>query len=342
MTDPFFPCVVCGSRMSPFIERIWDDRYGCPGEFAIVKCSACGQMMTVPPLAEAELPGLYSTYYPRRSIDFAALEAEATLVLRPLARLRRWLNGTDNQGHYLARPGQEVLDIGCGSCLSLLEMRHLGVDAYGVEADPNVASIAEKYGLNVHIGSIHDDPFPRRFFNLITLNQVIEHVPDPGALLRVVRERLLPDGRVVLAFPNGGSLARRLSGLRWINWHVPYHQHHFNRRSFARLAGREGYVVESMRTITPNLWTMLQITMMRGTPREGVMSSVWTAASADGPTARPGLLRRMRGKGGRTVLWLARVLSMAVNRVVDAVGAGDSLLVVLSRDDRVGRLESDS
>ncbi len=210
-------CIACGSPTEVFIDRIWDDRYGCPGVFSVRQCASCGQMVTTPRLTEADLPALYSRYYPRRNIDYDALESESALVGKKYARFKRWLAGTDNQGHYFAMPGQRVLDIGSGSCLSLLELRQLGVEPYGVEADPNVAAIAQRYGLNVHIGSIHNEPFPGRVFDLITLNQVIEHVPDPAAMLRVVRDRLAPDGCVVLSFPNVASWQRRLSGSRWIN-----------------------------------------------------------------------------------------------------------------------------
>ncbi|MGO8126718.1 class I SAM-dependent methyltransferase, partial [Rhizobium ruizarguesonis] len=63
----------------------------------------------------------------------------------------------------------------------------------------------------------------------IVLNQVIEHVPDPLAILAALRDRLNRGGRVVLAFPNTVSFHRKLWKERWINWHIPYHQNHFNR-----------------------------------------------------------------------------------------------------------------
>ena len=323
-------CIACGSFTAVFIERIWDDRYGCPGEFSVLQCGSCGQMVTTPRLTEADLPALYSQYYPRRNIDFDALEDESSLVGNKYARFKRWLAGTDNQGHYLAKPGQRVLDIGCGSCLSLLELRQLGVEPFGVEADPNVAVIAQHYGLNVYIGSIHDNPFPGQVFDLITLNQVIEHVPDPAALLRVVRNRLAPGGRIVLSFPNVSSWQRRLSGTRWINWHVPYHQHHFNRRSFALLARQQGYEVVNARSITPNLWTLLQLRAMGRAPDEGVASDAWQSGPASG-AGRPSFACRLKNALLRRLRTVAGGLLVVVNRIVDRLGAGDSLLVVLKK-----------
>ena len=202
-----FACIACGGENRPYIDDIWDDRYGSPGKFSILKCLDCGQMVTSPLLSERDLPALYSRYYPRGSVDLEAIKREADLVLQPGAEATRHRNGTDNQGHYLVKPGQKVLDIGCGSCVSLLEIRNLGGEGFGVGADQTYARLRDHFGLNVHIGSIHDNPFPAEHFDLIVLNQVIEHVPDP-ALLKLVRARLRPRGKVIMATPNWGRSTR--------------------------------------------------------------------------------------------------------------------------------------
>lgn len=320
-------CITCDSELEVFIDQIWDDRYGCPGLFSIRRCISCGQMVTTPRLREEDLPALYSRHYPRRTVDFEDMEREAALVAAPLAGFRRWLAGTDNQGHYLARPGQSVLDIGSGSCLSLLELRGMGVTAYGLEADPNVRAIADRYGLKVHIGSIHDGPFADESFDLIVLNQVIEHVPDPKALLRVVKGRLKSGGRVVLSFPNADSWHRILFGRRWINWHVPYHQHHFNRHSFRLLAQSEGYQVGRVRSITPNLWSLLQIRALGTKTFEGHASDSW--GSGDGRQGSISLSGRIRAGLKRRLSKAVGVFLVGINRCVDALGKGDSLLVEL-------------
>lgn len=328
------PCLVCGSKLKPFISTIWDDRYGAPGRFSISRCPRCGQMATLPRLQESDLPTLYSTYYPRAVIDFNSLENEAAQVLLPGAERFRWLSGTDNQGHYLARRGDSVLDVGCGSCLSLLELRYLGIEAFGIEADPNVKAVVERYNLNVHIGSIHDCPFPDRQFHLVTLNQVIEHVPDPLLLLQEVSRRLRPGGRIALSFPNVSSLQRRLSGRRWINWHVPYHQHHFNIHSFQRLALQAGFEIVMMRTITPNLWTVLQFRASLANPLEGQASMEWSNDPAP-PQGRNSLIRRCWNRLAWHLRGVPYIALTAWNRTTDMLRLGDSILVVIKPVDSV-------
>lgn len=321
-------CFICNSQMSEFIDKISDDRYGHPGVFSIQQCPSCGVMSTTPPLREEDLPSLYGDYYPRKEVDRDALAQEAEDVKASMASLRRWIKGVDNQGHYSAKQGQKVLDIGAGSLLSLLETKAMGIEVYGVETDPNVKPIAEHFGLNVHIGNIYDHPFDGVSFDLIVLNQVIEHVPEPRLLLDTVKQRLTENGRVILAFPNTGSIYRRLFGTKWINWHIPFHQNHFNVKSFKQLARSAGYDIGRTRTITPNLWTLLQLRTIGQKPNVGQSSEVWSQSSA-APT-KPSLARRIKNKALSATLKIGNFGMAIFNRLIDAMGYGDSILIVLT------------
>jgi SAM-dependent methyltransferase len=318
-------CPACGgSETSGDGSEVFDDRYGQPGVFHLVACQGCGHVMTQPRLRESELPGLYGTYYPRKSLSTAQLEAEARSTVSRWHALRRWWLGTGNQGQYAVRRGERMLDVGCGAGVSLLEARLRGAQAYGIEADPNVQRIAAELGLCIHQGSLHDEPFPGVRFDLIVLNQVIEHIPEPDRALQRLRPRLTPAGRIVLVFPNRRSLWCRLSGRRWINWHIPYHLHHFDAPGFRRMARRCGYDVTGMRSITPNLWTVLQLHALRTRPERGVPTAMWRVPAAD--AALPGTPARRWSPRAVLLVTVLSVLAL-VNRVVDACGAGDSLMV---------------
>lgn len=321
-------CAACGGSALQPGREVFDDRYGDPDLFHLVECRTCGHMMTAPPLSEADLPALYSTYYPRREQSAAAIKAQAARFNRSLGGLKRWLMGTYNQGQYRAEPGDLVLDVGCGSGLSLLEAKALGAQAFGIETDPNVAPLAQQLGLEVHIGNIFDVPFPTRKFDLVALNQVIEHVADPERTLLAVGERLAEGGMVVAAFPNRQSVWRRLCGDRWLNWHIPFHLNHFTANSFGILAERCGYEVVRRRTVTPNVWTLMQLRVWREVPKRGVPSPAWSTAAA-GSRRTP--FRRIVG-ALRVALLLPPVT--IVNRIVDALGAGDSLMFELRRAGR--------
>lgn len=324
-------CPVCRGKGTSFLREAFDDRYGQPELFSLVVCDHCGHVMTAPRLEESDLGLLYGTYYPRKHVDVEDLRREAGRTVTRFAALRRWWMGTDNQGQYSARPGESVLDVGCGSGLSLMEAQALGAQVRGVEADPNVSRLAGELNLPIHIGSLFDEPFPGELFDLVTLNQVIEHIPEPDRVLERLRSRLRPGGRLVLVFPNVRSFWCRIFGVRWINWHVPYHLHHFSREGFAQLAGRCGYRITTVRTITPNLWTALQLRTLRFTVSRGVPSPMWGVAptAGEGGQSKPALRRRVLRTMRRAVFAMGILPLALINRSIDALGWGDSLMVEL-------------
>lgn len=323
-------CPVCGGSEFLLGRLAYDDRYGHPGSFHLAECGHCGHLMTLPRLTEQDLPNLYGTYYPRKSLTPQSVTEQARAILKPFAGLRRWWMGIDNQGQYTARPGEKVLDVGCGSGASLLEAQALGAQAYGVEADPNVDQLASALGLRIHQGNIGDKPFPELAFDLIILNQVIEHIPEPDKAMMQVAERLAPGGRVVMVFPNRDSIWCRLTGARWINWHIPYHLHHFNSIAFKRLARRCGFEVIRSHTITPNLWTVLQWRASRHPVLRGQPNPIWQAGFSSSETEQ--LAGPVARQMPRHFAVLAALSLVAIlNRSIDLLGLGDSLMVELRR-----------
>ncbi|MCG3768977.1 MAG: Demethylmenaquinone methyltransferase [Nitrosomonadaceae bacterium] len=332
-------CIACGQTMALLYQKMFDDRYGYPGYFDIYRCANCNQAQTVPLLRDEDLPKLYASYYPRREIDIQALQRQVGNPADPREFSKRRWNGTDNQGQYIAKPGMKVLDYGCGTGVSLLEIEALGAEAYGIEADPNVQQVIDKLGLRIHIGSLDDAPFGGVLFDLIVLNQVLEHIPNPETLLEKLRARLKPGGRVVLSFPNADSIFARFFKRTWINWHVPYHLHHFSSRSAHLFFERCSWKVISSCTITPNLWTVLQSRAAIEATIMGDPNPMWigkAASQSDNTVSgKPSFQHRWRR---RFILSasspLANFMLTVFNRIEDRWGNGDSLLIELESSER--------
>jgi SAM-dependent methyltransferase len=299
---------------------LFDDRYGHPGEFAVAKCAECGFMSTEPRLVESDLPALYSTYYPRRrsTADDVRRSAQTMAIATKRGRLRARLLTGQWSAHYEVRPGMRVLDYGCGDCTSLLEMRALGAQPYGLEVDPNVRGLATALGVTVHIGSLESLPEADGTFDAVTLSQVIEHVTDPEGLLRSLWTKLKPGGMIVLTTPNSRALSRRVFGRRWLHWHIPFHQNHFHRAALHRLLERAGFRVEKSRTFTPVPWWEYQLEMLLRAPKRGRAH----------PYFERGESVIQASHLGRALLRPGRIVAAFIARAVDAMGLGDSLLVV--------------
>lgn len=333
--DTTATCACCGAALSCGSETVFDDRYGHPGSFRLASCVSCGAIETLPRLAEKDLPTLYTDYYPRRELGPDSVTVPLSSPNRREARLSRWWQGTDNQGQYCAKPGMTVLDYGCGAGQSLLELRAMGADAYGIEADANVARIAAHHQLRIHIGSIYDNPFPGIKFDLIILNQVLEHIPEPAAVLEILAGRLKSGGQLVVAVPNAGSIYCMIFGKHWINWHIPYHLHHFNRSCLQALGRRTGWQLLSARTITPNLWTVLQLRVLMSPAQQGVPNPMWSP-NASAAATRPGVGTRIVWRALQVATRFGMPLMGVLNRVIDRLGMGDSLLFVFVRQEAWG------
>ena len=160
------------------------------------------------------------------------------------------------------------------------------------------------------------------------MNQVIEHLPDPDFALKILRDRLTSNGRMVLVFPNTASMWRHLFGQRWINWHIPYHLHHFDLEHFKDMVEQCGLEVMCAQTITPNVWSFLQLRAISYRAKRGRPSPIWVAA--DHSKSGSGNKRRLN-----VLLPPLRITLFAIfavfNRIIDSFGLGDSLIVELRK-----------
>lgn len=100
----------------------------------------------------------------------------------------------------------QVLDIGCATArLAEHLTQNKGCTCYGVEMDPESCAIARDRLTGLFEGSILD---PELFAklpadnNVIICSDVLEHLPRPDRLLEGLREKLRPEGIVLVALPN--------------------------------------------------------------------------------------------------------------------------------------------
>jgi hypothetical protein len=83
---------------------------------------------------------------------------------------------------------------------------------------------------------------------------VLEHAPDPRAMLADVSRILAPGGEVWISLPNVESAMAKICGRDWINWHVPFHIVHFSQMRLEKLLAEAGFEVRGATNVTPALW----------------------------------------------------------------------------------------
>jgi len=157
--------------------------------------------------------------------------------------------------------GGALLDVGCAHGYLLAAARSRGFDVHGVEPSPPAAAAArEELGAErIHEGMLGPEAFPGRVFDVITLIDVFEHVPDPAAFLSSVRERLAPGGVALLVLPNAASLVARVLGGRWPHL-AGEHLFHWSPASFERFLTERGFSVEAVRTGVRKTFTTSYLT----------------------------------------------------------------------------------
>lgn len=101
------------------------------------------------------------------------------------------------------RKSGSLLDVGTGDGYFLDFARH-DFEVEATEIAHTGAAYALERGHAVHVGSIFDERFEHRQFDVITLWHVLEHMPNPGEVLKRLGKLLKPDGLLVIAVPNEG------------------------------------------------------------------------------------------------------------------------------------------
>jgi len=206
-------------------------------------CRACGTLVSRAPQAG----GLYNKdYWTERQTQHHGL---------PDIRERARLDLPERCTHWLRRllsvrlPPARVLEVGCahGGYVALLGWA--GFEATGTDLSPWVARFAhETFGVRALTGHVESQPFEPGSFDIVIMNDVIEHLPDPLATLGHCARLLAKDGIFVIQTPEyvEHKSYEELKGsndlfLRHMDRNNDEHLYLFSRRSAGVLFSRLGF-----------------------------------------------------------------------------------------------------
>lgn len=288
--QPVSRCCVCGAEGKVAYSGLSDRLFGVPGTWTLKYCedAQCGTHWLDPRPVDEDLPSLYANYYThqevscsqkanglkaalkhlwRRACDsylqrqygYAGASRVTDRFLGNLLRLNPvWCADLDFSVFYLReqRDGR-LLEVGFGSGAMLHEMARRGWQVSGVEFDRQAVDNATAQGLSVRHGSLQEQKFRENSFDVIVMSHVIEHVPDPKALIAECSRILAPGGRLILVTPNIAGTMHREFGKNWLHLDPPRHLNLFTPASFRRLVAQAGFVDVDVKTSVRdagNLW----------------------------------------------------------------------------------------
>ncbi len=240
------PCNVCGesastevytSRLPNLSDRDVQEIFACTssayGECGpIVRCNACGFMYQNPQPDPGWILSAYQDVVDTRYDD--EREGRLHTFRRELEQIGR-----------LTQPGR-LLDIGSHIGVFVEVARDMGWQADGVEPSRWAADLACSRGLSVTCGTLDDLDAPPASYDLITLWDVIEHLPDPATELRRLHALLRPGGLLAVSTMDVDAPVARLLGRHW-PWYMQMHLFYFSRRTLTQLVERAGYEMVEVR-----------------------------------------------------------------------------------------------
>jgi dolichyl-phosphate beta-glucosyltransferase len=226
-------CPLCGT--DEFVPRV------AHAGFRMVECSSCGLWYLNPMPTRAALARLYDDAYFASAdacaggyADYAAMADDHRDTFRRRLALIEGHVGTGR-----------LLDVGAG---------------YGYLADAATGRFAERWVVEmseaaarrvspahrVLVGSLESVDLPQHYFDVVSLQDCLEHLPEPRVALDKIRRVLRPGGALFAVTPNVGSWLSRLQRDNWVSLKFPEHVVLYSRDTLRRALEATGFRVETM------------------------------------------------------------------------------------------------
>ena len=262
------PCPVCGGISFLPVTSLRDNRTGSFKEpFDVARCVGCRLVALRPaPAADALARGYQDGYGPYPTDTAGGGERSSPTATSAIwkRRLRRAWHALDGSVTIDRIPLRgRVLDVGAGQGSDVAFLHSLGLDAIGLEPNLRAVEVCRMKGLPVIEGTLESADFEPGSFDVVILNQVLEHLPDPHSTLMIVRRLLRPGGSVAIFTPNVTGLPARAFGDDWAHWHVPYHLYLYGPAQLRKLLGDAGFEARVPRTLTPAFWLNMSLQARR-------------------------------------------------------------------------------
>jgi len=229
-------CNYCGGEQTLVYDGIRDWEYGVRGSYAYMRCVDCGGVQLAPFPSLEDLKRSYDSDYhgytsgEGRGRLFSILYALRARLFR--SRMSRLVNSD-----------ARVLDVGCGAGDFLRDLRGLGVDRLeGIDFSPEMVDRLRLLDIRGFCGTFGDFPGEDGSYDLVAMNNYLEHTLEPRAELGKALRLLKPGACLVGEVPGFDSWERKLFGRFWGGNHAPRHTYQFDVAFLKRLLEKIGFV----------------------------------------------------------------------------------------------------
>lgn len=149
------------------------------------------------------------------------------------------------------KPGERILDLGCGDGVLTEKLRAIGADVIGIDASADMIDAAKARGLEVRCLNAEHLDYENEF-DAVFSNAALHWMLDPDAVIEGIGRALKPDGRFVGEFGGHGNVAaiivalvatlnkRGIDGAKTIPWYFP------TPAAYSAKLERHGFVVDQV------------------------------------------------------------------------------------------------
>ncbi len=238
-------CNSCGADDTSPVLTGRDLLHGLPGEFTLVQCNRCGLIYLDPQPTPDEL----EPYYPEDYEPYVGTQKQHLGWLRRMD----YRYGIEKRYRAIMRcctqPGR-MLDVGCGPGAFLDGMREHGWEVVGIEPGVQPATYArEELGLEIQNTTFEAAHLEPASLDLVTMWNVLEHLPDPQQALNRIGKALRPGGLLVFAIPSVESYDLKSFKKYWAGYDLPRHLFVFPPAVLGEMVKAAGFDVLKRRCI---------------------------------------------------------------------------------------------
>jgi SAM-dependent methyltransferase len=229
-------CALCGSSDCIPLFQAKDYRLHTTEQvFDLVRCLRCGTVYLNPLPNNDEL----AKFYPE------AFYSEPTIISKFASD---FLHGSKLREVYQFKKTGRILDVGCGDGGLLFAFKERGWKTFGADTSEKACRRAlNTLGGNVYNCSLKTCSFPSKYFDVVFLNHVIEHMPNPIEELIEISRILKDDGIFFLSTPNIDSYQFEVTKDKWLHLDIPRHLIFYSPCNISLLLRRVGFEVVKIR-----------------------------------------------------------------------------------------------
>jgi 2-polyprenyl-3-methyl-5-hydroxy-6-metoxy-1,4-benzoquinol methylase len=214
----------------------------------LIRCESCDSYRIDPPAFQEEVKGglFYTDYYNSNYTNSKPLKD-------PVASMTSRFWRVAELHPELLAPHECAVDIGSGEGHLCAELQGKGwTRVAGFDISSTRVERARKHYPNIEFydSYIERSGIAENSVDLVVMDAVVEHLPQPVEVLQTIQRYLKPGGRIVFTTPNMDSGEFRLIGRRWTGMLAPHaHIFLFSPDTISAMLKKAGFEVEAVGSI---------------------------------------------------------------------------------------------